>query len=306
MGGERRPVHDAGPRPTSDQADAKRFHPTILPPAGLVSAVTSAPAIPRPAATVLLVRDSPNPAPGRSRLQVFLQRRVAGMAFAGGMTVFPGGGVDTADHGADLTWIGPGPEAWADRLSCDVDLAGAFVCAAVRETFEECGVLLTDATTPSLQDARAELVARRSTLGDVLGGAGLALRSDLLRAWARWVTPEESPKRYDTTFFVALVPEGQDADAHTSEAVEATWWHPVDALASWERGEMQLMPPTFHTLQEIAQLADSAAVLAAAEHRVVRPVIPRVRKENGRIVVVLPDHPDYEVSPIHLTPGRSA
>lgn len=268
-----------------------------------MSAVTSAPAIPRPAATVLLVRDHPDPAPGRSRLQVFLQRRVTGMAFAGGMTVFPGGGVDTADHGADITWTGPGPDTWAGRLSCDVDLAGAFVCAAVRETFEECGVLLADATTGSLQDARADLVHRRSTLGEVLNGAGLALRSDLLRAWARWVTPEESPKRYDTAFFVALVPEGQEADAHTSEAVEATWWHPADALASWESGDMQLMPPTFHTLQEIVGMPDSAAVLAAAEGRVVQPVIPRVRKVNGRVVLVLPDDPEYATSPTHFSPG---
>ncbi|MFC4943346.1 NUDIX hydrolase [Pseudonocardia sp. GCM10023141] len=267
--------------------------------------MTSAPAIPRPAATVLLVRDHPSPAPGRSALQVFLQRRVAGMAFAGGMTVFPGGGVDDADHADDITWNGPGPEVWADRLACDVDLAGAFVRAAVRETFEECGVLLADPRpdAAALQHERAELVSRRRSLGQVLTGAGLVLRSDLLRAWARWVTPEESPKRYDTAFFVALVPPGQEADAHTSEAVEATWWHPDDALASWEAGEMKLMPPTFHSLREIAELPDSAAVLAAAEERVVRPVIPRVRREGDRIVVVLPDHPDYDVAANHLTPG---
>jgi 8-oxo-dGTP pyrophosphatase MutT (NUDIX family) len=263
------------------------------------------PVDPKPAATVILVRDHPRPAPGRTPLQVFLQRRVAGMAFAGGMTVFPGGGVDAADR-ADLeAWSGPTPQRWGQLLSCEADLAGALVHAAVRETFEECGVLLAGPGTPdvvSLQAERAELVARRRTLARVLADAGLVVRSELLRAWSRWVTPPGSPKRYDTAFFVALVPEGQEADAHTTEAVEATWWHPAEALEHWQRGDIQLMPPTFKTLQEIGEHVDSAAVLAAAEQRVVRPLTPRVRRDGERIVVVLPDDPGFEMAADHLAP----
>lgn len=276
----------------------------------MVGEVSSQTVVPKPAATVLLVRDDPHPARGRPPLQVFLQRRVAGMAFAGGMTVFPGGGVDVADRVDAHMWHGPGPAVWGERLGCTADLAGALVQAAVRETFEECGVLLAGPGTPpvditTLQHERAELVARRRTLGQVLADADLRLRSDLLHAWARWVTPPGSPKRYDTAFFVALVPDGQEADARTSEAVEAAWWHPAVALEHWHRGDLQLMAPTFRTLHEIAGHPDSAAVLAVAAHRVVRAVMPRLRREGNHLVVVLPGDPDFDTAANHLVPeGR--
>lgn len=253
---------------------------------------------------MLLVRDHPDPPPGRSPLQVFLQRRVAGMAFAGGMTVFPGGGVDASDRPRPAQWAGPDPRSWGERLGCDADLAGALVHAAVRETFEECGVLLAGPGRPeALERHRSDLVARRRTLADVLDETGLVLRSDLLRPWARWITPAASARRYDTVFFVALVPEGQEADARTSEAVEAAWWHPAEALEHWRRGDMQLMPPTFRTLQEIAEHPDSCAVLAAADDRVVRPVIPRLRREGEQVVVMLPGDPGFEVAADQLAPG---
>jgi 8-oxo-dGTP pyrophosphatase MutT (NUDIX family) len=256
--------------------------------------MTSAPVIPRPAATVLLVRDHPHPQRGRSPLQVFLQRRVAEMAFAGGMTVFPGGGVDASDRPHPDLWAGPEPRWWADRLGVDVELAGAIVHAAVRETFEECGVLLAGPRVPAgLERHRADVVARRRPFGDVLAGAGLVLRADLLHAWARWITPHGYPRRYDTAFFVALVPEGQEADAHTTEAVEALWWHPDEALGHWQEGRMQLMPPTVRTLQEIAGFGESAAVLAAAQERVIRPITPVVRRDGDRLVSVLPDDTAY-------------
>ena len=267
----------------------------------------------RPAATVLLVRDHPDPAGGRAPLQVFLQRRVAGMAFAGGMTVFPGGGVDATDIADPDTWSGPDPTWWAARLQHPPELAGALVQAAVRETFEECGVLLAgpppldpaplDPT--ALPAARADLLARRLTLGRLLAARGLVLRADLLRPWARWITPEAQPRRYDTAFFVALLPGGQQADAHTTEAIEATWWYPAQALEQRERGEIQLMAPTIHTLRELVEHPDSAAVLAAAEHREIRPIMPRVVQRDGEVRVVLPDDPDFDVAADHVAgPGR--
>lgn len=265
--------------------------------------MTAEPAVPRPAATVLLVRDAPG-------LQVFLQRRVAGMAFAGGMTVFPGGGVDARDVVDPALWSGPGPHWWGARFAADPDAAGKLVLAAVRETFEECGVLLADrpdGAAPQLPEtARADLVARRATFSEVLAGAGLVLRADLLAPWARWITPEESPRRYDTAFFVALLPEGQEADAHTTEAVEAAWWSPAEALERWRAGEMELMAPTFRTLQEIAEHPDTASVLAAAERREIRPVVPRVRREGDEVVVVLPGDDGFEVAAGHLRPGDLA
>lgn len=262
--------------------------------------MTAEPAVPRPAATVLLVRDAPG-------LQVFLQRRVAGMAFAGGMTVFPGGGVDPHDVVDAALWSGPGPEWWGERFSADPVAAGRLVLAAVRETYEECGVLLAagpGGTAPAVPEgARAELVARRRTLSEVLAAAGLVLRADLLAPWARWITPEESPRRYDTAFFVAAVPPGQEADAHTTEAVEAAWWSPAEALDRWRAGEMELMAPTFRTLQEIAEHPNTASVLAAAAAREIVPVIPRVRREGDEVVVVLPGDEGFEVAAGHLRPG---
>lgn len=274
--------------------------------------MSTEPAVPRPAATVLLVRDHAELATGHRPLQVFLQRRVAGMAFAGGMTVFPGGGVDATDVPDPGSWRGPDPTWWAERLDHPPALAGALVQAAVRETFEECGVLLagprsgepTTLDPQRLAEARADLVAHRRTLGRLLADLGLVLRADLLRPWARWITPEAQPRRYDTAFFVAVLPPGQQADAHTTEAVEATWWHPGEALAHWARGDIQLMTPTLRNLQELAEHPDSAAVLGTADRRKIRTVTPRMIRRDGRAVIVLPDDPDFEAAPAdHVVPG---
>jgi 8-oxo-dGTP pyrophosphatase MutT (NUDIX family) len=235
---------------------------------------------------VLLLRD----APGGGPLQVFLQRRVAGMAFAGGMTVFPGGGVDSGDRPDPARWRGPDPSWWAQRFGFSSDDAAALVVAAVRETYEECGVLLAEGG-PVDPTARDDLVGRHRTLPQVLAEAGLDLRADLLLPWSRWVTPDSEPRRYDTAFFVARLPDGQDADARTTEAVEATWWSPDDALAGGRRGELRLLPPTEHTLAEIAPFPDVAAVLDAARSRVVRTYRPVLARDGGRLVVTDPGLP---------------
>ena len=146
--------------------------------------------------------------------------------------------------------------------------------------------------------ARDDLLARRRTLGDVLEAAGLPLRADLLAPWTRWVTPEAEPRRYDTAFFIAAVPPGQEADARTTEAVEATWWLPSDAVARAQRGELRLMPPTQHTLEEIAEHVDVAAVLSAVHTRVVRVHRPVLHRDGRRVVVTVPGDPTlhYDVS----------
>lgn len=226
------------------------------------------------------------------------------MAFAGGMTVFPGGSVDAADRPDAARWSGPDPSWWAERLDCTAELAGALVCAAVRETFEECGVLLAGPAVPENATAlRADLVARRRTLTGVLADAGLVLRADLLRPWARWITPVNAPRRYDTSFFVARVPEGQEADAHTTEAVEATWWHPDEALERWEEGDVKLMPPTLNALREIAVHPDGSTALAAAGERVVQPVTPEVRREGELTTITVPGKPAFVVAGDGVAPG---
>lgn len=261
------------------------------------------PAAPKDAATVVLLRD------GTEGIEAFLQRRVAGMAFAGGMTVFPGGGVDARDADATPAWTGPEPSWWAGTLGCDDRLAGALVCAAVRETFEESGVLLAGprpdsvvADTTGHGDARESLERRDLSFAQFLAEHGLVLRADLLRPWANWVTPAEEPRRYDTRFFVAALPDGQRADGITSEAEHAYWRRPADALDDWKAGRCGLLPPTWATLAELAEF-DSVATVMAAERSVdsvIPKVIPRVVRDGDVLRLVLPGSPGYEQGAGHL------
>ncbi|MDR7301740.1 NUDIX hydrolase [Haloactinomyces albus] len=255
-------------------------------------APSETPVTPRDAATVMLLRE------GSTGPEVFLQRRVDGMPFAGGMTVFPGGGVDRRDADTSVSWSGPQPSWWADQYGCTPELARALVCAAVRETFEESGVLLAGqsaetvvADTSSYADARRALVSRDMSFAQFLAEAGLVLRADLLRPWSNWVTPEVESRRYDTRFFLAAMPHGQRADAVTTEVTNAYWSTPNDALEDWKSGHCGLLPPTWMTLTELAGYGSVASALAV--DRVVGKVVPRVVRRDGRWRVVLPGEPGY-------------
>lgn len=188
----------------------------------------------RPAATVMLVRNGDS---GRGPLDVFLMRRHAAMEFAAGVMVFPGGGVDDRDRSAEVAWFGPEPAWWAQRFGVDVDLAAALVCAAVRETFEEAGVLFAGPADDSRRvvgdasvysDARRALAVGELSFADFLRTENLVLHAELLRPWANWVTPEaERTRRYDTYFFVAGLPVGQRADGENTESDRAGWLTPT-------------------------------------------------------------------------------
>jgi 8-oxo-dGTP pyrophosphatase MutT (NUDIX family) len=246
------------------------------------------PVTPKDAATVILVRDGSSDVGG---IEIFLQHRVKGMPFAGGMTVFPGGGVDRRDADASVAWAGPEPSWWAARFGCDEALARALTCAAVRETFEESGVLLAGSAEEVLTDvtpyaqARQDLETREVSLAGFLADAGLTLRADLLRPWAHWITPEAEPRRYDTRFFVAKLPDGQHADGATSEADSSGWQRPEDAIADAREGRRMLMPPTWLTLSELAAF-DTADAVVAAEREIVR-IAPMLIREDDRVRVVL-------------------
>lgn len=268
-------------------------------PAGAASGLVLpdvAPAVPRDAATVVLVRDPP-PGTADAGPEVYLLRRVTTMAFAAGMYVFPGGRVDSADSTERIGWVGPPPEAWAASLSADAPLARALVCAAVRETFEECGVLLAGADASSVVDCsgpewesdRQALLARETSLSDLLLARGLFLRADLLRPWAHWITPEPEPRRYDTRFLVAALPPLQSTREVDGEADHATWLTPAAALKQHRDGALAMLPPTEVTLEQLDGLASAAAVLAAADARRIRPVTPRIEVADGHATVVLPD-----------------
>jgi 8-oxo-dGTP pyrophosphatase MutT (NUDIX family) len=223
-------------------------------------AENQAPLPARPAATVMLIRDTSD-----EGVEVFLMRRHRAMEFVGGVIVFPGGGVDDRDRNADIDWHGPPPSWWAERLGVDEDLALALVCAAARETFEESGVLFAGPSKPPdgentvvsdagvYSQARAALADNTLSFGDFLRQEGLMLRADLLRPWANWVTPEaERTRRYDTYFFVAALPEGQRADGENSESDRAGWATPEEALADFATKRTFLLPPTWTQLDSLA------------------------------------------------------
>ncbi|WP_405115960.1 NUDIX domain-containing protein [Micromonospora sp. NBC_01405] len=237
------------------------------------------PARPRVSATVLLLR------PAGADFEVYVIRRVAAMVF-GGVYAFPGGGVDPSDSQAHLDWAGPEPAAWAGRLGVAPDAAQAVVCAAAREVFEESGVLLAgpdaatvvgDVSGDDWEAARQDLEARRRGFADLLAGRGLTLRSDLLLPWSRWITPEFEPRRFDTYFFVALLPQGQRTRDVSGEADHTMWVRPADALARAEAGELTMLPPTLVTLAQVAAAGDLAGVARASATRdAATPITPRL------------------------------
>ena len=233
------------------------------------------PLVPRPAATVMLVRDTAD------GLSVFLMRRHAKMHFAAGVMVFPGGGVDDRDRNADIAWAGPPPRWWAQRFGIEPDLAEALVCAAARETFEESGVLFAGPAGQSLsapdgivgdasvyRDARLALASGELSFADFLRRENLVLRSDLLRPWANWVTPEaERTRRYDTYFFVGALPRGQRADGENTESDRAGWTTPQAAIDDFAAGRSFLLPPTWTQLDSLA--GRSVAEVLAVERQIV-------------------------------------
>ncbi|MET9773415.1 NUDIX hydrolase [Streptomyces sp. NPDC006367] len=261
-----------------------------------LAAGTLTPVVPRRAATVMLLRDT---AAGTA---VHMLRRRTSMAFAGGAYAYPGGGVDPRDDDRAVGWAGPGRAWWADRLGVDEAGAQAVVCAAVRETYEEAGVLLAgpdpdsvvgDTTGDDWEADRAALVARELSFAEFLDRRGLVLRSDLLGAWARWITPEFEPRRYDTWFFVAALPEGQRTRNASTEADRTVWITPARATAEYDRGELLMMPPTVATLRGLARYRTAAEALAASAGRDMTPVLAEARLAEGGVVLSWPGHEEF-------------
>jgi len=256
----------------------------------------STPVDARPASSVLLLRDS------RAGLQVYLLRRRTSMAFAGGMHAFPGGAVDPRDRDDQgLGWLGRPPSWWADRLATWEAAARGFVCAAVRETFEESGVLLVTGedgipvlpSGPDWEADRRALVERRLALSDLLDRRGVAVRSDLLAPWAHWVTPRFEPRRYDTWFFLAALPSGQLARDLSGEADQVAWMRPVDAVSAAEKGEVVMLPPTWSVLEDLVPYGTVAEALEAAEVRALATVTPGWVDDGGGLRLLLPGDPGY-------------
>ncbi len=258
---------------------------------------TSTPVEPRNASTIVLMRQGAVAEPGA--LEVYLLRRHLDMAFAGGMAVFPGGGVDPRDFDHAVDWVGPPPQEWADRMGVEVSVARALVCAAVRETFEESGVLFAGTTEDSIvedttgadwEEDRRRLEARELSFTAFLARRGLKLRADLLRVWGAWLTPVFEPRRYMTWFFVAELPPGQETRDVSTESVDVSWLPVRDAIAAAESHEMLVLPPQYFTFVELFDHATPAEALEAAKGRGLDTIEPAGVIEDGTPFLEIPHH----------------
>jgi 8-oxo-dGTP pyrophosphatase MutT (NUDIX family) len=252
------------------------------------------PAVPRDSATVILVRD------GADGLEVFMLERHLNSDFAGGAYVFPGGTIDPRDVELEATAALDGPSATqaAALIDAPEDRALAFYLCAVRETFEEAGVLLARRDGEPIRfapdeaerfaSARRTLAGREGSLGDFAGRERLRFAGDLLHYYARWITPEFAPKRYDARFFVAWMPEGQEPLHDDVETTASTWIRPADALAQAREGLFSIIFPTRKTLESLAGFATAREVIDSTAGKEIRAILPRVVLEEGRPRVVLP------------------
>jgi 8-oxo-dGTP pyrophosphatase MutT (NUDIX family) len=274
-----------------------------------IAAGRLSPAVARDAATIMLLRQAP-------AVEVYLLRRTRALDFAPGACVFPGGSVDEGDADPAIGWAGPRPGEVADRLGTSPERARALICAAIRETFEESGVLLAGSSPAVLVRDSAALAGDRHALlegttsfGELLARLGLMLRADLLTPWARWITPEAAPRRFDTWFFAASLPPGQTASltAPAEQADEAEqadgaeqagqtgsgesdagiWQRPAEALESARTRQITLMPPTAVTLGELAGYQNVAGALA--QRRAMTARMPTVMVNDHEAWLAMPD-----------------
>ncbi len=261
--------------------------PTDRLPEGFAERIDDPPAeppVPRPAATVVLLRDAEHGP------EILLMRRHRSSGFVPGAFVFPGGRVDGADADPRLV-------ERADGLGHPAEPAAAYWMAAVREAFEEAGVLLArDAAGRPVPDAgrgaalaewREALLSDRATLHDVLAALDLRLALDDVVACAHWITPIVEPRRYDTRFFLARLPDGCDACIDEGEMTEAIWLTPAEALERFRAGKLPMVFPTVATIESLAPFASVREALSAFRGRPVEPILPRlVRTAEGVTIVV--------------------
>ena len=257
--------------------------------------------IPRPASTVLTLRDSPN------GYEILMLRRNIRSDFVGGAYVFPGGGVDDTDVDTEGLVYGLTDQAASRRL--EVRSGGlAFYVACLRELFEEAGLLIACAgagtavnfTNP---DDVKRLAAHRRAVNAgeldflvMMKDEGLLLDLRGLEYVAHWVTPVGPPRRYDTRFFVAIAPSGQVATHDADETVADQWVRPLEALGAHARGEFEMMFPTVRNLQAIAHFSSAHDVLNYARSlRSIVRVEPQIVERDGERVVLTPDEEGYTV-----------
>lgn len=255
----------------------------------------------RDAATVLILRD------GTDGLEVFMLKRNLNSDFVGGAYVFPGGAVDPADRHVDLEPVCEGRSDADASRRLGIDGGGlAFWVAAIRESFEEAGVLLAydldgivdlDAEhgVERWKHHREQVDTGQLTMVDLCRLEGLRLACDGMHYFGHWITPEGAPRRYDTRFFLAAAPPNQTPLHDDREVIANEWLRPADGIARCEAGELTMMPPTISSLRAIARFETAAEALDAAKEIVDVPtILPRVIAYDGGVRIVLPGDPDYD------------
>lgn len=260
-------------------------------------------AVARESSTVILARN------GSSGLEVCMVRRHLNSDFVGGAYVFPGGRLDEADCDPALAphYGGLAPEAAGEVLGLAPWRALGHWGAAIRETFEEAGVLLASAagaaiafgdgpTRERFAEWRRRLLDHEASWADFLAEERLHLACDQLHYFAHWITPEGAPKRYTTRFFLAIAPERQAPLPDEREVVEGVWVTPQEALARHARGEMTMIFPTLKTLEELSGFGSAEAAVAACAGREVTPRLPRVARREGAVVILMPGDAGYEAA----------
>ncbi len=262
-----------------------------------------------PAATVMLVRD------GDDGIEVFMLQRTMSASFARGQYVFPGGRVDAADHGEEFEPVCDGLDDATASARMAMDHGGlAWLVAAIRECFEEAGVLLArpvdeadvvrfdDPTTADrFNDARHAIHDGRQTLVELCERERLLLLTDRMHLVGHWVTPVGERKRFDTRFFVAQAPGAQEPLHDDKETIASLWVRPADALSMWQAGDLQMFPPTVASIRFLQRFDTAAAVVDAAnEMDVPRAITPRMLfgDDGGIVGVRLPWQDGYESTPL--------
>jgi 8-oxo-dGTP pyrophosphatase MutT (NUDIX family) len=265
----------------------------------------------RDAATVMLVRDA-HDEEGRPAVEVCMLKRNLASEFVAGAYVFPGGSVDPADRGEAAEELCRGLDDATASALLGIGSGGlAFWVAALRECFEEAGVLLAqpedaadgtdvlDTTDPEVRNRfeahRLEINEGRAGLLDVCRAEGLVLAADTVHYVSHWITPELAPKRFDTRFFVTAAPPGQVAHHDEGETIATIWVRPNDALARFEAGEIELLPPTIDNLEKLGVHSSTEEVMAWARAVTDIPtILPIVLIEDGRLLVLRPGDDGYE------------
>jgi 8-oxo-dGTP pyrophosphatase MutT (NUDIX family) len=256
----------------------------------------------RDAATVMLVRDDASGA-----LEVFMLRRNLQSDFVGGAYVFPGGGVDDHDRFADLEAVSAGRSDAEASSQLGIESGGlAFWVAAIRESFEEAGVLLAydgpdlirfddPVVETRFAEHRGAVDRGERRLVEVCRAEGLRLAVDTMYYFSHWITPEGPTRRYDTRFFVARAPAGQVPLHDDREVIANLWIRPSDALAAHRAGQFEMIFPTVRSLLAIERFGTADELLAAAAAvGEVPTILPRIVEDAGGLRIVLPGDPGYD------------